>query len=65
MSRHRQASSTRRYDFSRDLHRNLFGTGGLTADPGGNRIIHRDLVIVDSGKEVELVTTDAGLVISG
>jgi hypothetical protein len=28
-------------------------------------MIHRDLVIVDSGKEVEFVSTDAGLVISG
>jgi hypothetical protein len=40
-------------------------TGSLTADAGSNGIIHRDLVIVDSGKEVELVSTDAGLVISG
>jgi hypothetical protein len=40
-------------------------TGSLTADAGSNVIIHRDLVIVDSGKEVEFVSTDAGLVISG
>ena len=40
-------------------------TGSLTADAGSNGIIHRDLVIVDSGKEVEFVSTDAGLVISG
>jgi hypothetical protein len=40
-------------------------TGSLTADAGANGIIHRDLVIVDSGKEVEFVSTDAGLVISG
>jgi hypothetical protein len=40
-------------------------TGSLTADAGSNGIIHRDLVIVDSAKEVEFVSTDAGLVISG
>ena len=40
-------------------------TGTLTADAGSNGIIHRDLVIVGSGKEVEFVSTDAGLVISG
>jgi hypothetical protein len=40
-------------------------TGSPTADAGGNGIIHRDLVIVDSGKEVEFVSTDAGLAISG
>jgi hypothetical protein len=40
-------------------------TGSLTADAGSNGFIHRDLVIVDSGKEVKFVSTDAGLVISG
>lgn len=40
-------------------------TGKLTADAGNNGIIHRDLVIVDSGREVEFVSTDAGLVIAG
>ena len=40
-------------------------TGKLTADAGGNGIIHRDLVIVDSGKEVEFVSTDPGLAIAG
>ena len=40
-------------------------TGKLTADAGNNGIIHRNLVIVDSGREVEFVSTDAGLVIAG
>ena len=40
-------------------------TGSLTANAGSNGIIHRALVIVDSGKEVEFVSTDAGVVISG
>jgi hypothetical protein len=40
-------------------------TGSLTADAGDSGIIHRDLVIVDGGKEVEFVSTDAGLVIAG
>lgn len=40
-------------------------TGSPTAFAGGNRIIHRDLVIVDSGKEFEFVSTDTGLAISG
>jgi hypothetical protein len=40
-------------------------TGKLTADAGDNGIIHRDLVIVDSGKEVDFVSTDPGLVIAG
>ena len=40
-------------------------TGKLTANAGDNGIIHRDLVIVDSGKEVEFVSTDAGVVIAG
>ena len=40
-------------------------TGNLTADAGDNGIIHRDLVIVDSGKEVDFVSTDPGLVIAG
>jgi hypothetical protein len=40
-------------------------TGKLTADAGDNGIIHRDLVIVDSGKEVEFVSTDPGLAIAG
>jgi hypothetical protein len=40
-------------------------TGKLTADAGYNGVIHRDLVIVDSGKEVDFVSTDPGLVIAG
>lgn len=40
-------------------------TGSLTADAGSSGIIHRDLVIVDGGKEVEFVSTDTGLVIAG
>jgi hypothetical protein len=40
-------------------------TGNLTADAGASGIIHRDLVIVDSGKEVEFVSTDPGVVIAG
>jgi hypothetical protein len=40
-------------------------TGSLTADAGDNGIIHRALVIVDGGKEVEFVSTDAGVVIAG
>ena len=40
-------------------------TGSLTADAGPSGIIHRDLVIVDAGKEVEFVSTDPGLVIAG
>ena len=40
-------------------------TGKLTADAGANGIIHRDLVIDDSGKEVEFVSTDPGVAIAG
>ena len=40
-------------------------TGSLTADAGPSGINHRDLVIVDAGKEVEFVSTDPGLVIAG
>ncbi len=39
-------------------------TGSLTADIGGS-LIHRDLVIVDGGKEVDFVSNDPGLVIAG
>ena len=40
-------------------------TGNLTVDAGANGIIHRDLVVVDGGREVEFVSTDSGLVIAG
>jgi hypothetical protein len=40
-------------------------TGRLIADAGDNGIIHRALVIVDGGQEVEFVSTDAGVVIAG
>ena len=40
-------------------------TGSLTVNAGTSGIIHRDLVIVDDGKEVEFVSTDPGLVIAG
>src|SRR4029077_4399138 len=40
-------------------------TGNLTADAGANGIVHRDLVIVDAGREVEFVSTDQGVVIGG
>ena len=40
-------------------------TGSLTVDAGSNGIVHRDLVIVDGGKEVEFVSTDPGIVIAG
>lgn len=40
-------------------------TGSLTVDAGSSGIIHRDLVIVDGGNEVEFVSTDPGLVIAG
>ena len=40
-------------------------TGNLTVNAGANGIIHRDLVIVDGGNEVEFVDTDPGLVIAG
>ena len=40
-------------------------TGNLTINAGANGIIHRDLVIVDGGREVEFVSTDPGLVIAG
>jgi hypothetical protein len=40
-------------------------TGNLTVNAGVNGIIHRDLVIVDGGKEVEFVDTDPGFVIAG
>ncbi len=40
-------------------------TGNLTVDAGASGIVHRDLVIVDGGKEVEFVSTDPGAVIAG
>jgi hypothetical protein len=40
-------------------------TGNLTVDAGANGIVHRDLVIVDAGREVEFVSTDQGVVIGG
>ena len=40
-------------------------TGNLTVDAGSSGIVHRDLVIVDAGKEVEFVSTDPGVVIAG
>jgi hypothetical protein len=40
-------------------------TGSLTVDAGANGIVHRDLVIVDAGKEVDFVSTDPGVVIAG
>ena len=40
-------------------------TGNLTVDAGASGIVHRDLVIVDAGKEVEFVSTDPGVVIAG
>ena len=40
-------------------------TGSLTVDAGPNGTIHRDLVIVDGGNEVEFVSTDASVVIAG
>lgn len=40
-------------------------TGSLTVDAGSSGIVHRDLVIVDAGKEVEFVSTDPGVVIAG
>jgi hypothetical protein len=40
-------------------------TGNLTVDAGASGIVHRDLVIVDAGKEVEFVSTDPSVVIAG
>ena len=40
-------------------------TGNLTVDAGANGTIHRDLVIVDAGNEVEFVSTDASVAIAG
>jgi ribosomal protein S8 len=40
-------------------------TGNLTVDAGQSGIVHRDLVIVDAGREVEFVSTDQGVVIGG
>jgi hypothetical protein len=40
-------------------------TGTYTVDAGANGIVHRDLVIVDAGREVEFVSTDQGVVIAG
>lgn len=40
-------------------------TGSLTADTDSSGTVHRNLVIVDAGNEVEFVSTDAGLVIAG
>lgn len=40
-------------------------TGNMTINAGDNGIIHRDLVIVDGGKEVEFVDTDPGFAIAG
>ena len=39
--------------------------GSLTVDAGPSGIVHRDLVIVDAGKEVDFVSTDPGVVIAG
>jgi hypothetical protein len=40
-------------------------SGNMTVNAGANGIIHRDLVIVDDGKEVDFVSTDPGLSIAG
>jgi hypothetical protein len=40
-------------------------TGSMTVDAGANGLIHRDLVVVDNGSEVDFVSTDAGVVIAG
>ena len=40
-------------------------TGSLTVNAGASGIIHRNLVIVEDGNEVEFVSTDPGLVIAG
>jgi hypothetical protein len=40
-------------------------TGNMTVDAGVNGIVHRDLVLVDGGKEVNFVDTDPGFVIAG
>jgi len=40
-------------------------TGSLTVNAGANGTVHRDLVIVDAGNEVEFVSTDPSVVIAG
>ncbi len=40
-------------------------SGNMTINAGVNGIIHRDLIIVDDGKEVDFVSTDPGLSIAG
>jgi hypothetical protein len=40
-------------------------TGNLTINAGAHGIVHRDLVIVSGGSEVDFVSTDPGSVIAG
>ena len=40
-------------------------TGSATFNLGDDNLVHRNLVIVAEGKEVEFVSTDLGLVIAG
>ena len=40
-------------------------TGSMTVETSGGDRVHRNLVIVDDGKEVEFVSTDPGVVIAG
>ena len=40
-------------------------TGTMTLDISGGGVLHRSLVIVQDGKDVEFVSTDPGLVIAG
>ena len=40
-------------------------TGNITVDAAVNGIVHRDLVLVDGGKELDFVDPDPGFVIAG
>jgi hypothetical protein len=40
-------------------------TGNITVDAAVNGIVHRDLVLVDGGKEVDFVDPDPGFLIAG
>lgn len=40
-------------------------TGSLTAETSDGDTVHRNLIIVDDGKEVEFVSTDPGVVVAG
>jgi hypothetical protein len=50
--------------FTRSYSVNSTCTGNITVDAAVNGIVHRDLVLVDGGKEVDFVDPDPGFVIA-